>query len=143
MWGLVPVKGGFTDVSGEGVVTSEGLVTGSIRLGSASVDTNNKKRDEHLRSADFFNAAKYPDIIFVVDRVNLAGEGATAVGTLKVLDRQRPLEVPVSARASAGDTLELDSEIEIDRRDFDMAWNKLGLMSMKNTITIHAVFTRS
>jgi polyisoprenoid-binding protein YceI len=143
MWGLVPVKGKFAEVSGEGVISPAGEVTGSIRVASASVDTKNKRRDTHLRSADFFNSDVSPDITFAVDRVDVTDERATAVGTLQVAGRQRPLEVPVSVTASGDDTVELDAEIHVDRSDFGLTWNQMGMVSMKNTITIHAVFTRN
>ena len=143
VWGLVPVKGKFAQVSGEGLTSPAGVVTGSIRLGSASIDTKNKKRDTHLRSADFFNTDVHPDITFAVDHVDVTAEGATAVGTLEVAGRQRPLEVPVSVTASADDSVEVDAEIRVDRSDFGLTWNQLGMVSMKNTITIHPVFTRN
>ena len=43
--------------------------------------------------------------------------------------------------ASAEDTLELDATVTVDRSDFGLTWNQLGMVSMKNTIAIHAVFT--
>ena len=143
VWGLVPVNGQFTEVSGQGVVSPGGEVTGSIRLASASVDTKNKKRDDHLRSADFFDAETHPDIAFVLDRVNVAEQGATAIGTLEVAGHKGPLEVPISATAGADNTLEIDAEAHIDRSEFGLSFNKMGMMSMKNVITIHAVFTRN
>jgi polyisoprenoid-binding protein YceI len=143
MWGLVPVKGRFTQVSGEGDISPTGVATGSIRMASVSIDTKNKKRDKHLRSADFFNSDAYPDITFAVDHVDVTAEGATAVGTLEVAGRKRPLEVPVSATVSGGGTVELDAEIEVNRGDFGLTWNRLGAVSMNNTITVHATFTRN
>jgi polyisoprenoid-binding protein YceI len=143
VWGLVPVKGKFAQVSGEGVISPAGVVTGSIRLASASIDTKNKKRDAHLRSADFFNSDVHPEITFAVDHVDVTAEGASAVGTLEVAGRKRPLEVPVSVTASADDTADLDATIQVDRSDFGLTWNKLGMVSIVNTITIRAVFTRN
>ena len=75
--------------------------------------------------------------------MDVTAEGASAVGSLDVASRERPLEVPVSVTASADDTVDLDAEIQVDRSDFGLTWNQLGMVSMKNTITIHAVFTRS
>ena len=49
----------------------------------------------------------------------------------------------MSVTASADDTVDLDAEIQVDRSDFGLTWNQLGMVSMKNTIAIHAVFTRS
>jgi polyisoprenoid-binding protein YceI len=142
IWGLVPVKGEFAQVSGEGTISADGTVTGSVRLSSASVDTKNKKRDDHLRSADFFNSGAYPDIIFTVDHVDVTDTGASAVGTLEVAGQKRPLEVPLSVTIGAGDTVDLDAEIQVDRSDFGLTWNRMGMVSMDNTITVHAVFTR-
>jgi polyisoprenoid-binding protein YceI len=119
------------------------VATGSIRVASISIDTKNKKRDAHLRSADFSNSEVYPDITFAVDHVDVTAEGASAVGTLEVAGHKRPLEVPVYPTASADDTVELDAQIQVDRSDFGLTWNRLGMVSMKNTITIHAVFTRT
>jgi polyisoprenoid-binding protein YceI len=143
LWGLAPVKGQFAQISGEGVISPAGEVTGSIRVASASIDTKNKKRDTHLRSAEFFNSDTYPDITFAVEHVDVTADGASAVGTLEVAGRKRPLEVPVSVTASAEDTLELNATINVDRSDFGLTWNQLGMVSMKNSITVHALFTRS
>jgi len=142
LWGLVPVKGRFTEVSGDGSISPSGGVTGAIRLASGSVDTKNKKRDTHLRSDEFFNADAHPQIIFTVERIEVDDEGATAAGTLEIAGRQRPLTVPVSVVAGAGDTVELDTEIDIDRSEFGLMWNQLGMASMKNTVTIHAAWTK-
>jgi polyisoprenoid-binding protein YceI len=76
MWGLAPVKGVFRHVSGGGTVSTSGNVTGTITLAAASIDTGHEKRDEHLRSADFFDTDSYPDIIFTADRVVRPGTGS-------------------------------------------------------------------
>ena len=62
MWNMVKVKGRFTQVTGAAAISAAGEATGTITVAAASVDTGIKKRDDHLRSADFFDAAKYPDI---------------------------------------------------------------------------------
>ena len=143
VWGLVPVRGRFTEVSGQGIVSQAGEVTGSIKMSSASLDTKNKKRDDHLRSADFFDAETHPDITFVLERVDVAEQGATGFGTLEVAGHKGPLQFPMSAKTGSDGTLELDAEAHIDRADFGLTFNQMGMMSMKNIITIHAVFTRN
>jgi polyisoprenoid-binding protein YceI len=63
--GIATVKGAFREFEGA-LVIGEGLAsataTGTVKV--ASVDTNEPQRDEHLRSADFFDAATYPELTF-------------------------------------------------------------------------------
>ena len=142
MWGLVPVKGVFRQVAGQGTVSPAGEVTGSVIVAAASVDTKNKRRDTHLRSADFFDSDNYPDITFTVNQATPAGSGAAVSGDLTVRDLTRP--VTFDARVSVVDSGEiwLDAEVQIDRADFGLTWNQMGMAGMHNTITVHAVFTR-
>jgi polyisoprenoid-binding protein YceI len=141
MWGLVPVKGVFREVTGTGTVSAAGDATGTITVAARSIDTKNKKRDEHLRSADFFDVARTPDITFAVEQVTPSAEGVTVSGALTVRDRTRP--VSFAARVSGDEAqVVLDGEIEVNRADFGLTWNQLGMASMNNTITVHAVFTR-
>jgi polyisoprenoid-binding protein YceI len=53
MWGLAPVNGVFSEVSGNGTVSADGEVSGTVRVAAASIDTRNARRDAHLRSAGF------------------------------------------------------------------------------------------
>jgi polyisoprenoid-binding protein YceI len=142
MWGLAPVKGTFGELSGEGVVSPTGEASATITVGAASIDTKIKKRDVHLRSADFFDTDNHPHIIFTARRLTLTAEGVTVAGTLQVRDRTRPLTFPATVSASRNDTVQLDAEVSIDRSDFGLTWSPMRMASMKNTITIHAVFTR-
>jgi polyisoprenoid-binding protein YceI len=63
-------------------------------------------------------------------------------GTLQVRDRTLPLTFPVAVSVSGDETVQLDAEVGIDRSDFGLTWNQMGASSMKNTITMRAVFTR-
>lgn len=141
IWGLVTVKGVFREVSGTGTVSAAGDATGTITVAARSIDTKNKKRDEHLRSADFFDVARTPDITFAAEQVTPSAEGVTVSGALTVRDRTRP--VSFAARVSGDEAqVVLDGETEVNRADFGLTWNQLGMTSMNNTITVHAVFTR-
>ena len=84
MWGMVPVKGVFREVTGSGTVSAAGDVAGTITVAAGSIDTKMKKRDDHLRSADFFDVANTPDITFTVEQVTPSGEGVTVTGALTV-----------------------------------------------------------
>jgi polyisoprenoid-binding protein YceI len=64
MWGLASVKGRFKDFSGDGQITDAQTVFGRIDIKADSLDTGIRKRDEHLRSADFFGAEANPELRF-------------------------------------------------------------------------------
>ena len=142
MWGLVSVKGVFRQASGQGTVSPAGDVSGAMTVSAASIDTKNKKRDIHLRSADFFESDKYPDITFTVNRAKPSGQGVTVSGGLSVRDRTRPVAFDARVSVVSDDEISLDAEVQIDRSDFGLTWSPMGLASMHNTITVHAVFTR-
>ena len=143
VWGLVKVKGAFGQVAGAGVISADGAVSGTITVAAASIDTKMKKRDDHLRSADFFDAAKYPDITFSATSVTLSGETATVAGTLTIRDQTKPVSVSGTVSAHGADEISLDAELPVNRRDYGLVFNQLGMMSMDNIIIIHAVFARA
>ena len=143
MWGLAPVKGTFREVAGNGTVSPDGQVSGTITVAAASIDTKISKRDTHLRSAEFFDTETYPHITVRVDRVTPSSQGVTVTGALTVRDRTQPLTFDATVSAVDGDEVWLDAEVLVNRADFGLTWNQLGMASMRNTITVHAVFTRS
>ncbi len=143
MWGLVTVKGAFGEISGTGTVSPAGDVSGTVTVGSASVNTGNKKRDTHLRSKDFFDSEAFPGITFRLDQLAPASEGATATGTLTVRDRTRPVSFPARVSVPGPGEVMLDAEVQVNRADFGLTWNQMGMTGMDNTITVHAVFTRA
>jgi polyisoprenoid-binding protein YceI len=144
MGGLVRVNGVFREVSGSGTVSPDGEVSGTIRVAAGSADTGNARRDRHLRSADFFDTVSHPDITFAVDGIRPSGQGALVSGALTVRGRTQRISFEAAASAEDGDgEIGLDAEVRINRADYGLTWTMLGLTTMDNTITIHAVFTRS
>jgi polyisoprenoid-binding protein YceI len=139
--GLIQVRGVFGEVSGSGTVSPEGEVSGSITAMAASIDTKNKKRDKHLRSADFFDSEQYPGITFAVDGVEPRG-GTAITGALSVRGCTRPLSFDASISRPGDGEVWLDAEVQINRAYFGVAWNRMGLVSMNSTLTAHTVFTR-
>jgi polyisoprenoid-binding protein YceI len=143
MWGLTPVKGVFGEVSGKGTVSPDGTVRGTLTVAAASIGTRNKRRDTHLRSPEFFDADAYPDITFTVNKVQISARGAAISGDLTVRSRTRPLSFEARVSSSAPDEVRLDAEVKVNRADFGLTWNQMGMASMDNTITVRAVFTRA
>ncbi len=142
MWGVVSVKGVFRQVSGQGTVSPAGDVSGTMTVSAASIDTKNKKRDTHLRSADFFDSDTYPDITVTVNQARPFGQGVTVSGSLTVRDRTRPVTFDAKVSVISDGEIALDAEIQVNRSDFGLTWNQMGMASMHNTIIVHAVFTR-
>ena len=142
MWGLVRVNGVFREVSGNGTVSPDGQVSGTVTVAAASIDTRNARRDTHLRSPDFFDSGNHPDITFTADGIRPSGQGVAVTGALTVRDRTRPLSFDAAASVRGVGEIYLDAEVHINRADFGLTWNLMGLISMHDTLTIHAVFTR-
>jgi polyisoprenoid-binding protein YceI len=140
-WGLRPLHGAFRQVTGNGTVTAAGEVTGVITVAAQSIDTKNSTRDKHLRSADFFDVTTHPDLTFTVDDVSPADGGVRVAGSLTVRGTTRPAAFDATVSAAGGEVV-LDGELQVNRADFGLTWNRMGIASMDNTIVVHAVFTR-
>ena len=127
MWNLSKVKGRFTQVTGAAVISAAGEATGTITVAAASVDTEVKKRDDHLRSADFFDAGQYPDISVSITSVTLAddGESATFSGTLTVRDQTRPVTISGKVSARTWTRSGWTPSCRSTGRDYGMSFNQL------------------
>jgi polyisoprenoid-binding protein YceI len=141
MWGLAPVKGRFTEFSGDGQVTAPQTVSGRIEIKAASLRTGIRKRDDHLHSADFFEAEKYPDISVVitaadvidVDTVDLRAQ-LTVKGTTK------PLALKAKVTPVGDGAMRLTTQATVNRQDFGVDGNLLGMVGDKATISGDVVF---
>lgn len=129
---ITTVKGTFRDV--EGTVTVEGgdPVTARIEasIPAASIDTRVEQRDQHLRSADFFDVERYPLITFRSKRVERTGERELRVtGELTIRDVTREVVLDVEELGGARDPWGNERagyrvSARIDRTDFGLTWNQ-------------------
>jgi polyisoprenoid-binding protein YceI len=93
------VKGRFLDFDGAIWPDETPYVVGSIQ--AASLDTNHRERDAHLRSPDFFDVERYPEILFSSKRVALGHDGSLMVaGDLTIKQITRPLELKGTLRGA-------------------------------------------
>jgi polyisoprenoid-binding protein YceI len=127
------VTGNFSKLKGAASVEGEDLATLKIEvtIDAASVDTGHQKRDEHIRTADFLDVAKYPTITFVSKKVVKADAGKLRItGDLTLHGVTREITVDLE-----GPTPEIKDPwgnfrrgatgtARIDRRDFGITWNK-------------------
>ncbi|MFI1016386.1 YceI family protein [Streptomyces sp. NPDC020965] len=140
-WGMAPVRGIFRTVAGQGTVTPDGKISGTLSVGAASLDTDHAGRDKRLHGHLFLAAEQYPNIVFVLDGITPDADHVNVAGTLTVRDRALPISFPAQVSVSA-ETVTLDGVAMIDRGDFGVSHNILGMAGMKNTLTLHAAFTK-
>jgi polyisoprenoid-binding protein YceI len=128
---LTRVRGRFTDFDGsidyDPDAPERSTVTFAAR--TASIDTGEPQRDAHLRSADFFEADRYPSMTFVsrgIDRTD--ADRYVVTGDLTIRDVTRTIELPVTYLGAATDPwgnekLGFEASITISRKDYGLAWN--------------------
>ncbi|MGQ4401753.1 YceI family protein [Streptomyces hayashii] len=144
MWNLVTVKGAFTAVSGGGEVGPDGSVTGVLNLDVASLDTKNAKRDAHLRGADFFDADNHPEITFVVRTAELGADATAKIsGQLTVRGISRPQSFTARIAGADADAITLEAEFTVDRGEFGLGWNQMGMIRGLTAVTATLRFTRT
>lgn len=143
MWGLSKVKGTFTEFDGTGRVTAPGAVDGRLRIHAASVRTGIRKRDEHLRSADFFDVAEHPTIDVVVH-----ADGATRTNTVElhagmtIRGIERPVDLQVDIEELPDGALRVVARAELDRSEFGVNGNLIGMMGDITKVEAAAVFVK-
>ncbi|MET7684015.1 YceI family protein [Streptomyces sp. NPDC005423] len=143
MWGLVTVKGVFGAVRGQGEVRPDGSAIGTLTLDAASLDTKNPKRDKHLRSADLFDADRFPEITFVLRGAEPRDDSTVdVVGQLTVHGISRPHSFTARLSDASAEALTLDAEFTVDRSQFGMGWNQLGMLAGLTTVTTTLRFVR-
>ena len=127
------VKGTFTDVKGA-VVFDEaepGKASVNVQIATASVDTGTKKRDDDLRSPNFFDAATYPVMSFVSKKIVVAdGVPSQIHGDLTIHGQTRDVVLDVEDFSQIvtdpwGNTRRgASATTTINRKDFGLTWNK-------------------
>jgi len=142
IWGLVTVRGTFSDLAGSAEILPDGSARGRLDIGAASLDTKNAKRDKHLKSTDFFNVEAHPRIIVDVRRATRAGDTVTASGELTAGGITRPLDFTATVAEATADAVTLRAQIEVDRASFDMTWNQMGMLTGLATVSVVARFTQ-
>jgi polyisoprenoid-binding protein YceI len=95
----------------------------------ASIDTGEPKRDGHLQSPDFFDAAKFPQMTFVSKRVEGSGAKYRLVGDLTIRDVTREITVSVEQTGTGKDPwgnerVGFSAKTSVSRNDFGLTWNQ-------------------
>lgn len=124
------VEGRFTDFSGTIDYNEKDITNSSVNvtIKIASISTDNEKRDGHLKSPDFFDAEKYPEITFVSKKIVKRGDGYVAVGDLTMRGVTNEIEVPFVIHGTVqgpwGNTrLGVEANLSLNRMDYGVKWN--------------------
>lgn len=129
--GFSKVRGSFKSFEGTLEMEPGNLetLTASSTIQAASITTNEARRDEHLRSKDFFDVENHPEISFRSKEVKHAsGDSAVLVGDLTIRGITKPVDLVVeylgeSADPWGGTRIGLEAEATINRKDFGLEWN--------------------
>ena len=146
---FMKVSGSFSDFSGTVLLDEDDLSRSSVgaTIKAASISTGIKRRDAHLRSADFLDADKYPEIRFQSVRVERGRDRDTlrVAVTLTIKDRSREVVLNIletdRSRSPQGDEVAYYTALtEIDRFDFGVNYGR-GLIgrTIKVTAQVQAI----
>ena len=128
---LTKVRGRFTDFEGaiEFNETAPEQSTVHFSINATSIDTAEPDRDKHLRTADFFDVEKYPQITFRSTRITKRGADTYDVtGNLTMHGVTKEVVLPVSHLGKAkdpwgGDRLGFEAETTLNRKEYGLNWN--------------------
>jgi polyisoprenoid-binding protein YceI len=125
------VRGRFAEFEGEINLDEENLANSSVNVvvDISSIDTKDEKRDEHLRSADFFDVANYPKLTFQSTEVRpLSGDRLQVIGdlTIRGVTQREILEVERAGTATSPwgyDVIGFEATSDLNRKDYGLTWN--------------------
>lgn len=126
------VRGRFTDFAGTLVADSAKPEASSMEFSikTASIDTANANRDKHLRSADFFETEKFPEITFKSSKIVTKGKDAYDVtGTLSLHGVAKEVTLPVTFLGYQKDPqgnqrAGFETGVTLNRKDYGIVWNR-------------------
>ena len=130
------VRGHFTKFDGEfaGSEDEVAKTNGEVKIEVASVDTRQEMRDNHLRSADFFEAEKYPYISFKLTKLEpIDDEKFRVHGDLTIKETTRPIVLDATLEGRVPDPmtggkerLGISARGQLNRMDFGLNWDGIA-----------------
>jgi polyisoprenoid-binding protein YceI len=114
-WSISTVEGTFGGMTGTVNINSEDLGNSKIDvcIDAKTVNTENEKRDEHLREEDFFHVEKFPTICFTSTSITTSPEGYIAKGTLTMHGESKEITIPLTYSNNT-----YNGKLTIDRTEF-------------------------
>jgi polyisoprenoid-binding protein YceI len=143
---LTTVHGKFTNFSGNLELEDNDLSKSSVsvKINTASITTENAARDKDLRSANFLDTEKYPEITFVSHRIVKQNGGYLLVGDLNMHGLNREVSIPFTFNGRVKDLagkmrVGFEGHVTINRQDWGINYSKLadnGGLVAANEVTI-------
>ena len=124
------VKGRFNSFTGTGETNADGtLKSAELTIDVSSINTNVEARDNHLKSADFFDVAKFPQITFRSTKIEQKGFDITIEGNLTMHGETKPVTLKGELTAAVTDPWgnqrsALAVSAKINRKDWGLHWNQ-------------------
>ena len=127
-FGISNVKGHFDEFSGSIVLENGAIREASGTIQVNSINTGVWQRDDHLRTADFFDAPNYPQILFKTGRVEKSGEETVLVGDFTMRGVTRELRLPVRLNGPIKDPkgnlrIGLEAKTGLNRKDYGIRYH--------------------
>lgn len=144
--GIATVRGHFSEFGGTLEIDEDGSGRAYGTVAAASVDTNDPKRDAHLRSGDFFEVERYPEIAFNSTSIERTGESTFAITgelTLRGVTRELTLRAEITGTEQdpwGNDRVGLEVTGEIDRGEYGITFNQAlgsGNVLVSDKVTLH------
>jgi polyisoprenoid-binding protein YceI len=122
------VRGTFDDFNGTITVGEDGAASVSAEVAVASLNTRNEQRDEHLRAADFFDAANHPTATFTSTGVRADGDGYALDGELTIKGHTKPVTLALEFSGTNpgmghGEVAGFEASVVINRKDFGIEFD--------------------
>ena len=139
------VRGTFNEFSGTIIYDADDITKSSMSgtISVASIDTAQEKRDRHLRSGDFFDAANHPFITFETIRIEAGSQLPVLHGRLTMRGVSREVAIPFRVTGiveSGGETrLGFEAQLELNRQDYGVSYSRLmdsGGLVVGNLVSI-------
>ncbi len=139
-WGLARVKGHFESYEGTLDLGADPAI--ELTIDATSLDTGNAKRDQHLRSADFFDAERHPYVRFVSDSTVPDGDALKVRGRLHARGSEIPLEIDARIDQVDGE-LEIEATTNAPHRALGMTWNPLRIVRRHSRLLVKGRLERA
>jgi polyisoprenoid-binding protein YceI len=141
LYGLQTIKGRFERFDGTLDLGADPAAT--LAVDAASLDTGNARRDKHLRSSDFFDAERHPQVRFTSSSATLH-EGALVLhGEFEAAGERIPLELVAALETADGGELELEAVTYVDQRRLGMTFSPLGMVRRPTRLLVRARLVRA